>query len=93
MSATDADAGTAAQSDVYLSKHLAARDDGRVLLAYTRQSQKLVVPLGADLPGLYARVAVLCSGRLPDAYPRQKYLVYHDVPHDVADAIAGLLTG
>lgn len=92
-SSTDTDAGTAAQSDVHLSKHLAARDEGRVLLAYTRKSQKLVVPLGADLPGLYARVAVLCSGRLPTAYPNKRYLVYHDVPNDVADAITGLLTG
>ena len=62
---TDAEAGTAALTTVQLSKHLAARQSGHAMLAYSADQQVLAVPLGADLPGLYGRAAVLCSGGLP----------------------------
>ncbi len=74
-----------------LSKHLAALDAGRPLLAYDTKQQQLLVPLGADLPGLLGRVAVLCSGRLPLADTKRRVIVYRDVPEDVAQGLAGLL--
>jgi hypothetical protein len=88
----DIGAGTAALSTVQLSKHLAARRSGRALLAYSLSQQVLVVPLGADLPGLYGRAAALCGGRLPTPDDRLRLLLYHDVPQRVADALTSLLT-
>ena len=88
----DVEAGTAALATVQLSKHLAARRFGRALLAYSPDQQVLAVPLGADLPGLYGRAAVLCGGRLPTPDERQRLLLYHDVPQRVADALTFLLT-
>ena len=76
---------------VQLVKHLAARAKGKVLLAHLSTSETLVVPLGADLPGLYGRVAALCSGLPPIASPRTRSLAYLAVPHRVADGLAGLL--
>jgi hypothetical protein len=91
-SPADVEAGTAALSTVQLSKHLAAWRSGRALLAYSPDQQVLAVPLGADLPGLYGRAAVLCGGRLPTADRGQRVLIYHDVPQRVADALTTLLT-
>jgi hypothetical protein len=88
----DVKVGTAALATVQLSKHLAARRSGRALLAYSADQQALAVPLGADLPGLYGRAAVLCGGRLPTPDGRRRLLVYHDVPQRVADALTALLT-
>ena len=88
----DVEAGTAALATVQLSKHLAARRAGRALLAYSPSQQVLVVPLGADLPGLYGRAAVLCGGRLPSRDEKQRLLIYHDIPQRVADALTSLLT-
>jgi len=89
----DVEAGTAALGTVQLIKHLAARHAGRALLAYLPDQQLLAVPLGADLPGLYGRAAVLCGGRLPVPDERQRVLAYRDVPQHVADAMNSLLTG
>jgi hypothetical protein len=87
----DVEAGTAALTTVQLSKHLAARHAGRALLAYFPEQQVLAVPLGADLPGLYGRAAVLCGGRLPATDEKRRVLLYHDVPQRVADALHSLL--
>ena len=51
----------------------------------------LVVPLGADLPGLYGRVAALCSGRAPVVSVKTRSIGYRDVPRWVADALNSLL--
>jgi superfamily I DNA/RNA helicase len=92
LTPADVEAGTAALATVQLSKHLAARRFGRALLAYSPDQQVLAVPLGADLPGLYGRAAVLCGGRLPTPDERRRLLLYHDVPQRVADALTFLLT-
>jgi hypothetical protein len=76
-----------------LTKHLAARLDGRPLIACDIERTQLVVPLGADLPGLYGRAAVLASGRLPTPVPERRSLVYHAIDRPMADRLAGLLTG
>ncbi len=75
-----------------LVKHLAARAAGKPLMAHLAQSDTLVVPLGADLPGLYGRVASLCSGTPPVQSPQTRSLAYQDVPKPVADGLAGLMT-
>lgn len=90
--ATDIERNEAARSTVQLSKHLAARHYGRPLLAYSPERQLLAVPLGADLPGLYGRAAVLCSGLLPSQHFKQRTLAYRDVPQDVAATLTTLLT-
>jgi hypothetical protein len=92
-SANDIDRGEAALGTPQLTKHLAARLDGRPLIAYDIERRQLVVPLGADLPGLYGRAAVLASGRLPTPVPQRRSLVYHAIDGPTADRLAGLLTG
>ena len=88
----DVEAGTAALGTVQLIKHLAARHAGRALLAYHPDRHFLAVPLGADLPGLYGRAAVLCGGRLPVPDQKQRVLAYPGVPQHVADTMNYLLT-
>ena len=90
-SQADVEAGTAALGTVQLIKHLAARHAGRAMLAYHPDRQLLAVPLGADLPGLYGRAAVLCSGRMPVPDERQRVLAYRGMPQHVADALNSLL--
>jgi hypothetical protein len=92
-SAKDVDCGEAALGTVQLTKHIAARQLGRPLIAYIENQRALVVPLGADLPVLYGRAAVLCSGRLPAPVLQKRLLVYHDVPRSIADRMTRLLAG
>lgn len=90
--ATDVSRGEAVLGTVQLIKHIAAYHSGRILLAYNDSDKALAVPLGADLPVLYGRTAVLCSGRLPTPVPDKRQLIYHDVPQTIADGLAGLFT-
>ncbi|MEQ7125317.1 hypothetical protein ABN034_12430 [Actinopolymorpha sp. B11F2] len=83
--------GNAAIGTVQLVKHLEARRTGRPLIAYDHHAAQLAVPLGADLPGLYGRAAVLCSGRLPTRDVQHRKLIYHNVPADVAALLARAL--
>lgn len=88
---TDIEAGLMAVSQVYLSKHAAVHMlTGHLLMAHNRATEELRVPLGADLPGLYARAAVLASGRLPTKSGHD--LVYHEVPRSLAQHLAHLLS-
>jgi len=88
----DLDRGEAAVGTVQLVKHLEARRLGHPLVAYDRDARRLAVPLGADLPGLFGRAAVLCSGQLPTPVPERRCLVYKDVPADVADLLVAVLS-
>lgn len=78
-SARDVDLGEAAVGSVQLVKHLEALRLGRPLIAHYPAKAYLAVPLGADLPGLYGRAAVLCSGRLPAQSSKNRSRVYHEV--------------
>ncbi|WP_174533249.1 hypothetical protein [Micromonospora chalcea] len=80
--------GTARVGTAQLVKHLEALRAGRPLLAYDPAAQALDVPLGADLPGLYGRAAVLCAGRPPAPIKERRLLRYYNVPADVADMLA-----
>ncbi|MFC7278247.1 hypothetical protein ACFQS1_30050 [Paractinoplanes rhizophilus] len=84
--------GTVRVGTAQLVKHLEAFQAGRPLIAYDERHRSLDVPLGADLPGLYGRAAVLCSGRPPAKLLKQRILRYIDVPADVADMLASRLT-
>ena len=89
---TDADveADLMATSTVQLSKHAAALIlKEQPLLAYNKATEGLKVPLGADLPGLYGRSAVLASGLLPVVAGGQ--LIYQNVPAELAGHLAHLL--
>lgn len=83
-SSTDVADGLVARSTVQLGKHLAALMDGRPLMAYDSANQRLVVPLGADLPGLYGRTAVAASGLPPSASRKDGLLWYEPVPPALA---------
>lgn len=74
-----------------LVKHLEAARVGRPLVGYEPSSLELTVPMGADLPGLYGRAAVLSSGRLPSIDRRSRRLVYHGVPAKLASLLHHLL--
>lgn len=87
----DIEQGRMATSDVYLSKHAAVQMlTGRILVAYNRATEELRVPIGASLPGLYARAAVLASGLLPTKSGQD--LVYHQAPQPLAQHLAHLLS-
>ena len=63
---------------------LLAHVDARVSpFAYERKQQRLIVPLGARLPGLYERALTLCSGRLPRRVGAG-LVAYEEVPITVA---------
>jgi len=89
---TDADveADLMATSTVQLSKHAAALIlKEQPLLAYNKATEELTVPLGADLPGLYGRSAVLASGLLPVV--GGGHLIYPNVPAALAGHLGYLL--
>lgn len=82
---TEADlaAGEMAMSQVRFSKHAACfLLAQRPLMAYHRATEELIMPLGADLPGLYNRFAVLAGGQLPRRSGSN--IVYSAVPPEVA---------
>jgi hypothetical protein len=92
----DAEGAAAAErrarlGSVQLVKHLAARRVGRPLLGYYAEKSLLLTPLGADLPGLYGRVATLCSGLPALRSSNTASVVYQDVPRDIADTLSTLL--
>lgn len=79
---------TAARGSVQLNKHLAARAAGRPLFTYDRSSSTASVPLGCDLPGLFGRAAVLCSGLLPEVQHARSLLSYRNVSATVAGVLS-----
>lgn len=84
--------GVARIGNAQIVKHLEALRAGRPLIVYGTEQRCLDVALGADLPGLYGRAAVLCAGREPEALPKKRLLRYHDVPADIAGMLTARLT-
>ncbi|KAA9394687.1 hypothetical protein FCK90_05830 [Kocuria coralli] len=76
-----------------LGKHLAARQAGRPLVSWDEELQLLSVPIGAELPGLYARATVLCSGVLPTRVDEDFSLNYGDITEDFARILVAKLMG
>jgi hypothetical protein len=83
--------GEIAIADSSLARFGAAQLAGEPLASYLPDQSALVVPLGADLPGLYGRAAVLASGWLPRRSEAGRALCYRDIPVQVADRIVTLL--
>jgi hypothetical protein len=77
--------------DARIVKYAAALDFDLPLTGYDPDSQVLYVPLGADLPGLYGRAAVLASGRPPVEDEKDRVLRYRGVPPALAGRIHTLL--
>ncbi|WP_449372012.1 hypothetical protein [Arthrobacter psychrolactophilus] len=90
--ASDIADGTKANVWAELGKHLAANMLGRPLLAYNSGTNILRVPLGAELPGLYGRAAVLASGQLPVSERRLNSISYTDIHPETASILIGKLT-
>lgn len=85
------DAGDARVGDARIVKYLAAAECQQSLVGYGEEQQILYVPLGADLPGLYGRAAVLASGRPPLDNPDEGILEYHGIPPELASHLNHLL--
>jgi hypothetical protein len=77
--------GNVVRTDFRLAKHLSARRSGIPILSYDPAQRVLQVPLGADLPVMYDRVAMLCSGQPPTKSGGR--LVYSNVPIEIAQAL------
>ena len=77
------DSGLARIGNAHLVKHLEAVRSGVPLVAYRPRQRELVVRLGAQLPGLYERVTMLCSGAPPLRFD-DGTLRYADVPPAIA---------
>ena len=88
----DVEAGTMRRMDARLVKHAAANTAGESMIGYDKHDETMYLPLGADLPGLYGRVGVMCSGKLPAEDGKQRLTCYEQVPHDIAAHLAALLT-
>lgn len=85
----DVEDGVGAKVTVELGKHLSAVQYGRHLVAYDPDSRMLSVPMGADLPGIYGRAAVMASGCLPTADYRTSSLNYRGVELQTARLLIG----
>lgn len=91
--AEDVESGHGRQVSSGLGKHLAARELGAALVSHDPELRLLSVPIGAALPGLYARAAVLCSGLLPTLVDEDFSLNYGDVSEEFASALVAKLLG
>ena len=80
--AENIDNGQVTIADVRVIKHIAALREDEPLVGYDREKEVLYMPIGADLPGLYGRAAVLASGLLPII--EQDVLTYRHIPPDLA---------
>lgn len=91
-SAQDVADGVAALVTVELGKHLAALEANRPIIAYDPVEATLWVPVGAELPGMYGRAAVMGGGGLPQIQRLNRSTTYFNVPPAAAEAIIGKLT-
>jgi len=74
-----------------LVKHIEAQRMGRPMVGYYPNKRLLTVPIGADLPGLYGRAAVLSSGCLPRKATKQRAIAYQEVRETFAGHLFDLL--
>lgn len=86
-SVDDVKAGTMRRANARVVKYLSAHHEGQSIVGYDSPTQTLYVPLGADLPALYGRAAVLASASPPIADENERVLRYPRVPPDIAGFI------
>ena len=89
----DVASGHARSVSSNLGKHVVAGETGVALVSYDPELRLLSVPIGAALPGLYGRAAVLCSGLLPTLVDEDFSLNYGDVSEEFAAALVAKLLG
>jgi hypothetical protein len=83
--------GTMRRADARFVKHAAALLAGQPLMGYEATSEMLYLPLGAELPGLYHRAAVLASGLLPVEDEKHHLVAYRYVPKVLAEGLNALM--
>lgn len=83
--------GKARLGDARVVKYAAALDSGRPLTGYDPSACVLYVPLGADLPGLFGRAAMLATGSPPIENASEQILEYHGVTPALAGQLAARL--
>lgn len=88
----DVGSGLVGIGNAQVVKHVANLWAGDPLVGYHSRSGSVLVPLGADLPGLYGRALSLCSGRAPREIVDHRMLQYPAVRRDVADIVFARLT-
>jgi hypothetical protein len=81
------EAGTITLSTVHALKHIAASMHRKPLIAFHESTGSVITPLGCELPGLYGRTLVLCSGELPFVHLKERMLQYRTVPREIAQAL------
>lgn len=82
-----------------VSKYLMASAERLCLASYREETSTLYVPLGAKLPGLYARPTLLCAPQMPKKAKMSRkhdgstYFMYKytNVPKPIAQGLANLL--
>jgi hypothetical protein len=89
--AEDIGSMTALLGDARVVKYAAALQANESLIGYDAAASVLYVPLGADLPGLYGRAAVLASGYPPHENTTESTLEYRGVTPRLAGQLAHLL--
>ncbi|MFC1985743.1 hypothetical protein ACFLWC_01970 [Chloroflexota bacterium] len=72
--------------DNQLTKYLAAASEQAPLMAYDALSHTIHCRLGAQLPGLFERAAVLCSGK-PPTISMNGFVTYSQIPIELAEKI------
>lgn len=87
---TDILEGKMRRGDARLVKHAAGLLRGEPLVGYDTEKKTLYAPRGADLPLLYERAAVLCSGLTPE-HGSDRVVRYRSVPKAVAERLISLL--
>lgn len=88
-SEADVAEGTYARCTVQLSKHIAALIAGRPLVAYDPSTREFMVPIGAELPGVFGRALAAASCRVPQL--GRGAVIYSNVPADLAGHLFHLL--
>ena len=88
---TDVAASELRRGDARVVKHLASFR--RPLVGYDAGTSRLLVPLGAELPGLYGRAMSLLSGRPPMRVQGVPLRAYSTVAPDTAGALVSLMKG
>lgn len=88
---SDVGSTTALVGDARIVKYAAALVSAQPLVGYDNSNSVLYVPLGADLPGLYGRSAVLASGLPPRVNTSDRVLEYRQVPKRLATQLSTLL--
>jgi len=85
-------AGSIRLTNYEIGKVYAARLAGRQIQDYDAATEKFKLVLGCDLPTLYRRALVGCTGRLP-AFGENNIVEYHGVPSSVGIPMLNKLYG